>query len=142
MTLRRLPCTTECQAQTPRSIFCASEIQIQLHHNLLPLSCTPSSRASCSNPTSMASTMTARGITARVYLRSWTRSLLFNDLTPSQKYVHRRVLGDVVAVSLISQVQSTYISQSRRGGVLTALVGTIIFLLVLVRLESGRQRRG
>jgi hypothetical protein len=82
----------------------------------------------------MASTMTARGITARASWKSWTRSPLFNGLTPSQKYVHHRVLGDVVAVSLISQVQSTYISQSRRGGVLTALVGTIIFLLVLVRL--------
>jgi hypothetical protein len=36
---------------------------------------------------------------------------------------------------LTSQVQSTYISQSRRGGVLTALVGSIIFLLVLVSLS-------
>jgi len=48
---------------------------------------------------------------------------------------------DVVAVSLILQVQSTYISQSRRGGVLTALVGTIIFLLVLVSFLSGRNNR-
>jgi len=56
---------------------------------------------------------------------------------PSQKCVHLRILGDVVAVTLILQVQSTYISQSRRGGVLTALVGSLIFLLVLVRLLSS-----
>ena len=36
---------------------------------------------------------------------------------------------------LTGQVQSTYISQSRRGGILTALVGSIIFLLVLVSLS-------
>jgi hypothetical protein len=43
-----------------------------------------------------------------------------------------RPLLSTSCILLTDQVQSTYISQSRRGGVLTALVGSIIFLLVLV----------
>jgi hypothetical protein len=53
----------------------------------------------------------------------------FDAFPKVSSFLKSRAVGFCV---LILQVQSTYISQSRRGGVLTALVGTIIFLLVLV----------
>jgi hypothetical protein len=41
-------------------------------------------------------------------------------------------LAPLKSFDAFPKVQSTYTSQSRRGGVLTAIVGAIIFLLVVV----------
>jgi hypothetical protein len=59
----------------------------------------------------------------------------------SQKYVKGPALVELPVTAVDSgfakrsvniQVQATYTTRSRRGGILTAVVGAIIFLLVLV----------
>lgn len=44
-------------------------------------------------------------------------------------------LAPIKSFDAFPKVQSSYTVRSRRGGVLTALVGVIIFLLVLVSLD-------